>query len=112
VSEIRENGFFVFVPRFGIKGPVYLKNKEEEITMPLSAVTGNINDVKTMVNGCDIQIISSTKLRVSLPNNLPQKKSFIDFNLFDKVKVSLKLKKSHAHRHTIYMVLISLEEDH
>lgn len=33
----------------------------------------------------------------------------IKFNLFDNVRVSLKLRKSHAHRHMVYMTLVDLE---
>lgn len=33
----------------------------------------------------------------------------IEFNLFDNVRVSLKLRKSHAHRHMVYMTLVDLE---
>lgn len=39
-------------------------------------------------------------------NNLPHP---IQFNLFDNVRVSLKLRKSHAHRHMVYMTLVDLE---
>lgn len=38
--------------------------------------------------------------------NLPHP---IQFNLFDNVRVSLKLRKSHAHRHMVYMTLVDLE---
>lgn len=45
----------------------------------------------------DISVISA---------NLPHP---IQFNLFDNVRVSLKLRKSHAHRHMVYMTLVDLE---
>ncbi|KAF9949919.1 hypothetical protein BGZ70_001577 [Mortierella alpina] len=35
----------------------------------------------------------------------------VQFRLFDKVKVALRLKKSLAHRHSIYMTLIGLQQD-
>lgn len=38
--------------------------------------------------------------------NLPHP---IQFNLFDNVRVSLKLRKSHAHRHMVYMTLVDLK---
>lgn len=38
--------------------------------------------------------------------NLPHP---IDFNLFDHVRVSLKLRKSHAHRHLVYMSLVDMD---
>lgn len=38
--------------------------------------------------------------------DLPQP---IQFNLFDNVRVSLNIRKSHAHRHMVYMTLVDLE---
>ncbi|KAG0371977.1 DIS3 mitotic control [Mortierella sp. AD032] len=123
VSEIRENGFFVFVPRFGIKGPVYLKEKSGEISIPLSALKqggsgGGVaeNDHLVTISGCEMDTDLMTQISVKVP---PQAlgshvssssvSSLVRFRLFDKVKVALRLKKSLAHRHTIYMTLIGLD---
>ncbi|KAF9906263.1 DIS3 mitotic control [Linnemannia zychae] len=119
VSEIRENGFFVFVPRFGIKGPVYLKEKSGEISIPLSALKqGGAagNDHLVTISGCEMDTDLMTHISVKVPPHAPGShasspnvSSLVQFRLFDKVKVALRLKKSVAHRHTIYMTLIGLD---
>ncbi|KAG0210280.1 DIS3 mitotic control [Mortierella sp. NVP41] len=128
ISEIRENGFFVFVPRFGIKGPVYLKEKTGEISIPLSALrtqggsgggtagTTTANDHLVTISGCEMDTDLMTQISVKVPPHAlgthassPDLSTVVQFRLFDKVKVALRLKKSLAHRHTIYMTLIGLD---
>jgi DIS3-like exonuclease 1 len=125
VSEIRENGFFVFVPRFGIRGPVYLKEKSGEISIPLSALkqsgaaaaAAGGNDHLVTISGCEMDTDLMTQISVKVPPqalgshaaSLPNISTLVQFRLFDKVKVALRLKKSLAHRHTIYMTLIGLD---
>ncbi|KAF9355520.1 DIS3 mitotic control [Mortierella sp. AD094] len=125
VSEIRENGFFVFVPRFGIKGPVYLKEKSGEITVPLSVLKknsdggnsgNNSKDHLITISGCemDTDLMTQISLRVppqALASYSSELSNMVKFRLFDKVKVALRLKKSYAHRHSIYMTLIGLDQD-
>ncbi|KAH7036520.1 DIS3-like exonuclease 1 [Linnemannia elongata] len=119
VSEIRENGFFVFVPRFGIRGPVYLKEKSGEISIPLSALKPDGDsggkDHLVSISGCEMDTDLMTQISVKVPPQAlgshassPNVSSLVQFRLFDKVKVALRLKKSLAHRHTIYMTLIGL----
>ncbi|KAG9067492.1 DIS3 mitotic control [Linnemannia hyalina] len=120
VSEIRENGFFVFVPRFGIRGPVYLKEKSGEISIPLSALKldggSGGKDHLVSIAGCEMDTDLMTQISVKVPPQAlgshassPNVSSLVQFRLFDKVKVALRLKKSLAHRHTIYMTLIGLD---
>ncbi|KAF9287581.1 DIS3 mitotic control [Linnemannia elongata] len=120
VSEIRENGFFVFVPRFGIRGPVYLKEKSGEISIPLSALKPDGDsggkDHLVSISGCEMDTDLMTQISVKVPPQAlgshassPNVSSLVQFRLFDKVKVALRLKKSLAHRHTIYMTLIGLD---
>ncbi|GAA5797114.1 hypothetical protein HPULCUR_002493 [Helicostylum pulchrum] len=106
ISEIRSNGFYVFVPRLGLKGPVYLKEKDGKASVPLSLISGkqSTDDGETIPN-CDIEVNMPTNISVTSAN-LPHP---IQFNLFDNVRVSLKLRKSHAHRHMVYMTLVDLE---
>lgn len=54
---------------------------------------------------CDIQVDMPTAITVTAAT-LPKP---IVFSLFDHVRVSLKLRKSHAHRHMVYMTLIDLQ---
>ncbi|KAI7902436.1 DIS3-like exonuclease 1-like protein [Cokeromyces recurvatus] len=106
ISEIRSNGFYVFVPRLGLKGPVYLKDKNGEPSVPLSLITGKeTKDENETIPNCRIEIDMPNSISVhstDLPNP-------IQFNLFDHVQVSLKLRKSHAHRHMVYMTLVDFE---
>ncbi|KAG0301344.1 DIS3 mitotic control [Dissophora globulifera] len=123
ISEIRENGFFVFVPRFGIKGPVYLKEKSGDISVPLSVLkAGRVpstiggSDHLAMVSGCEMDSDNLTQITLKVPaqalaSHPPGLSSTIQFRLFDKVKVALRLKKSYAHRHSIYMTLIGHHQD-
>ncbi|KAF9185075.1 DIS3 mitotic control [Haplosporangium sp. Z 11] len=123
VSEIRENGFFVLVPRFGIKGPVYLKEKSGEITVPLSVLKASgrnpsdvsSNDHLVTISGCEMDTDLITQISIKVPPQAlasypPGLSKMVQFRLFDKVKVALRLKKSLAHRHSIYMTLIGLDQ--
>ncbi|GAN11405.1 hypothetical protein MAM1_0583c10967 [Mucor ambiguus] len=103
ISEIRSNGFYVFVPRLGLKGPVYLKDKDGQPQVPLSLISGKKSD-ETIPN-CSIEVNMPTSISAHSAD-LPHP---IEFNLFDSVRVSLKLRKSHAHRHMVYMTLVDLE---
>ncbi|KAF8938186.1 DIS3 mitotic control [Dissophora ornata] len=124
ISEIRENGFFVFVPRFGIKGPVYLKEKSGEISVPLSVLKAGgqnsaaveSNEHLVTISGCEMDTDLMTQISIKVPQQAlasytPGLPSTVQFRLFDKVKVALRLKKSYAHRHTIYMTLIGLDRN-
>ncbi|KAF7730383.1 DIS3 mitotic control [Apophysomyces ossiformis] len=44
ISEVRSNGFYVFVPRLGLKGPVFLVDKDGHPTVPLSLVSGQSSE--------------------------------------------------------------------
>ncbi|KAG0197124.1 DIS3 mitotic control [Mortierella sp. GBA30] len=123
ISEIRENGFFVFVPRFGIKGPVYLKEKSGEIAVPLSVLksASGQSDAKnhdhlSLISGCEMDTDLMTQISIKVPSQVlsaypPGLSKTVQFRLFDKVKVALRLRKSLAHRHSIYMTLIGLDRD-
>lgn len=58
-----------------------------------------------MIPNCQIEVNMPTNITVT-SIDLPHP---IQFNLFDNVRVSLKLRKSHAHRHMVYMTLVDLE---
>ncbi|KAG0768707.1 hypothetical protein G6F62_004029 [Rhizopus arrhizus] len=107
ISEIRSNGFYVFVPRLGLKGPVYLKERDGTPSVPLSLISGNKGEEKEekTIPDCSIEVNMPTSISV-VSCNLPHP---IDFNLFDHVRVSLKLRKSHAHRHLVYMSLVDMD---
>ncbi|KAI9024932.1 hypothetical protein CLU79DRAFT_745488 [Phycomyces nitens] len=104
ISEIRSNGFYVFLPRLGLKGPVFLLEKNGSPIVPLTLVSDRAKEDEYIPN-CHIEVSLPTHVSVTsadLPNP-------INFQLFDRVCVSLKLRKSHAHRHMVYMTLVGLE---
>ncbi|CAO3696837.1 unnamed protein product [Umbelopsis ramanniana] len=105
ISEIRSNGFFVYVPRLVLKGPVYLKDKSGEMMVPLSIVSGNSSDDNAYMTNCSYDTDNQTYVAINAAD-LPRP---IKFQLFDHVQVSLKLHMSHAHRHQVYMTLVGFE---
>ncbi|KAG2219093.1 hypothetical protein INT45_005824 [Circinella minor] len=105
IAEIRSNGFYVFIPRLGLKGPVFLMDKHGQPAVPLSLQSGNSDHDEEYLSNCTIDVSIPTNISVQAAT-LPHP---IQFNLFDHVRVSLKLRKSHAHRHMVYMTLIDLE---
>jgi DIS3-like exonuclease 1 len=58
-----------------------------------------------MIPNCSIEVNMPTSISVHSAD-LPYP---IQFNLFDNVQVALKLRKSHAHRHMVYMTLVDLD---
>ncbi|KAI9323091.1 DIS3-like exonuclease 1-like protein [Dichotomocladium elegans] len=105
IAEIRSNGFFVFIPALGLKGPVFLVDRDGQTQVPRSLQSGNDNHDEEFIPNCSIEVNMPTSISVTAAT-LPHP---IQFNLFDHVRVSLKLRKSHAHRHMVYMTLIDLK---
>lgn len=58
-----------------------------------------------MLPNCTVDVSMPTKISITAAA-LPQP---IDIHLFDHVRVSLHLRKSHAHRHMVYMNLMDLK---
>ncbi|KAG0222836.1 hypothetical protein B0O80DRAFT_474034 [Mortierella sp. GBAus27b] len=121
ICEIRENGFFVFLPMFGVKAPVYLKVNSGEVTVPLSVLERNRSEASDPstntldpeeVSGCEMNSDLTTQITINVPSYAIAAYSHRDLNtrvqfrLFDVVKVALRLKMSYAHRHSIYLTLV------
>ncbi|KAI8980354.1 hypothetical protein BDB01DRAFT_797508 [Pilobolus umbonatus] len=105
ISEIRSNGFYVFIPKLGIKGPVYLKDRDGVPIVPLSLISGKAEQDDEVIPNCSVETNLPLNIQVTSANlSYP-----IQFSLFDHVRVSLKLRKSHAHQHMVYMTLIDLD---
>ncbi|KAJ2960917.1 hypothetical protein NQZ79_g3792 [Umbelopsis isabellina] len=100
ISDIRANGFFVYVPRLVLKGPVYLRDKSGASLVPLSLINGKTEDAN-----CTLDSNNQTRIIIQAAE-LPHP---ITFQLFDHVQVSLKLHTSHAHRHKVHMTLVGLD---
>jgi DIS3-like exonuclease 1 len=63
-------------------------------------------DTDEIIPNCNIEVYMPTNISVHSAD-LPHP---IQFNLFDNVQVALKLRKSHAHRHMVYMTLVDLDQ--
>ncbi|ORX46300.1 RNB-domain-containing protein [Hesseltinella vesiculosa] len=106
ICELRSNGFYVFVPSLGLKGPVFLKDKDDNVIIPLSLISDKVGDDEQNIPGCTLETQVPNNLTVhgaTLPRS-------IQFKLFDQVRVILKIRMSHAHRHTVHMSLLGFQE--
>ncbi|XP_064607624.1 DIS3-like exonuclease 1 isoform X2 [Liolophura sinensis] len=95
IFQLRANGFLVFIPRYGIKGPVYLRSKEGQVvyiseTEQPEWTSGTVQRSWTSVT-VDSVLGSHT------------------YNLFDHVTVKLSLQLSHAHPSSLRLDLVSNE---
>ncbi|CAO3597052.1 unnamed protein product [Absidia cylindrospora] len=106
ISEIRSNGFYVFVPSLGLKGPVFLVDKNGQTTVPLSLLTGKNDQDDEFIPNCSLEAQPPTEITVQSADLAHP----IRFCLFDRVRVMLKLRQSHAHRHMVYMTLVGRQQ--
>uniref|UniRef100_A0A8C2ZDL7 DIS3-like exonuclease 1 n=1 Tax=Cyclopterus lumpus TaxID=8103 RepID=A0A8C2ZDL7_CYCLU len=92
VYSIRDNGVLVFVPEYGVKGPVYMKNREGEVaavgqdgrcTWQSGAVQRH-SDRITTTSGCG----SAT------------------FRLFDHITVRISVRSTHCHADALVLDLV------
>ncbi|XP_028297903.1 DIS3-like exonuclease 1 [Gouania willdenowi] len=94
IYAIRDNGVLVFVPEYGLKAPVYLKNKEGQV-MAAVGLDGGWEWQSGSVRRCQDQI-STTSSGGSTT-----------FALFDHVTVRVSVKSSPSHSDTLNLELIS-----
>ncbi|KAI8061570.1 DIS3-like exonuclease 1-like protein [Gongronella butleri] len=106
ICEMRSNGFYVFVPSLGLKGPVFLLDKDDHVTAPLSLISDKVDDDDTYIPNCVLE----TELPTSVTVRGASLARPFRFALFDHVRVVLKLRESHAHRHLVYMSLLGFQE--
>ncbi|XP_060081062.1 DIS3-like exonuclease 1 [Ylistrum balloti] len=80
IFQLRENGIFVLVPRYGMKGPVYLKNKEGQMAYvqafgQLEWTGGNITKrghtltVNTMFGAQSYTLLDHITVKITLNNS-------------------------------------------
>ncbi|CAO3635100.1 unnamed protein product [Cunninghamella echinulata] len=106
ICEIRTNGFYVYVPSLGLKGPVFLLDKDGNAIVPMSLISGKNKKDDEYIANCTVESNHPTQISVQSPH-LPHP---IKFNLFDQVRVQLKLRESHAHRHMVFMTLVDFQQ--
>ncbi|KAJ1957444.1 hypothetical protein EC988_000830, partial [Linderina pennispora] len=110
VAEVRTNGLIVYVPKYGIRGPVHLKDKSGAIKIPLSVLTGKPRDMETAIDGCTDFEAEADKLSVRLPINVPVfhlGSATMTFAVFDHVKVCLRVLETRRRRPPVYLTLVS-----
>ncbi|KAJ1997360.1 hypothetical protein H4R26_005860, partial [Coemansia thaxteri] len=111
VAEIRTNGLIVYVPAFGLRGPVRLRDAEGRIKIPRSTLSGNAADVNDFIDGCSDFAAHAARLEVRLPLNVPVFQlaggPVLSFALFDRVRVSLRVLETSRRRPPVYLSLVS-----
>ncbi|KAI8324308.1 RNB-domain-containing protein [Martensiomyces pterosporus] len=110
VSEIRTSGLIVYVPGFGIRGPVHLRDKSGQIKLPMSVLSGNSRDVDKLIEGCSDFSAEADRLSIRLPMNVPVFQlcgNVLRFSVFDHVRVCLRVLETKRRRPPIYLTLVS-----
>ncbi|KAJ2501426.1 hypothetical protein GGH96_001949 [Coemansia sp. RSA 1972] len=111
VAEVRTNGLIVFVPKFGIRGPVHLRDKTGRIRLPLSTLTGRPRDADTHIDGCSDFSADAGRLAIRLPIDAPAFHlgggANVAFSVFDHVTVLLRVLETRRRRAPVYMTLVS-----
>ncbi|KAJ2661819.1 hypothetical protein IWW48_002213 [Coemansia sp. RSA 1200] len=112
VAEVRTNGLIVYVPRFGLRGPVHLRDKATgKIQLPLSTLSGKPGDVDKIIDGCTEFVAESDRLSIRLPINVPVfhlgDHHRLTFAVFDHVKVMLRVLETRRRRAPVYLTLVS-----
>ncbi|KAJ1882529.1 hypothetical protein LPJ71_010123, partial [Coemansia sp. S17] len=110
VAEIRTNGLIVYVPRFGLRGPVHLRDSSGQIKLALSVLSGDASDSDSFIEGCSEFAVDTKQLSIRLPIDVPvfQLGSHVlRFSVFDHVRVSLRVLETRRRRPPVYLTLVS-----
>ncbi|KAJ2346832.1 hypothetical protein GGH91_002070, partial [Coemansia sp. RSA 2671] len=110
VAEIRTNGLIVYVPKFGLRGPVHLRDSSGQIKLPLSVLSGNERDSDSFIEGCSEFTADTKQLSIRLPMNVPVFQlgsQVLRFSVFDHVRVSLRVLETKRRRPPVYLTLVS-----
>lgn len=93
IYAIRDNGVLVFIPQYGVKGPVYLRNREGEVV-----TTGRDGS-------CEWQ--SGSVRRYSDHITTTSASGTSTFGLFDHITVCISVQSSRCHTDSLKLELIS-----
>ncbi|KAL9987682.1 hypothetical protein ACROYT_G002028 [Oculina patagonica] len=96
IFNLRANGVLVFVPRYGLKGPVYLKDKTGQV------VTTHVKEDSVIFGPGSL---SRHEYHATVRNSAGS----FDFRLFDHIQVRISVAKSRAHAPSLKLELLSLE---
>lgn len=98
IYGIRNNAVLVFLPKFGIKGPVYLKDKLGDLLFPMNAIPNTIINSYT-VDQLNQKIILQT-------DKGPQ-----ELTLFDHITVKVIVQESRSHMASLKLELVKIGQD-
>ncbi|XP_027053646.1 DIS3-like exonuclease 1 isoform X3 [Pocillopora damicornis] len=96
IFSLRANGFLVLVPRYGLKGPVYLKDKTGQV------VTSHISEESVYFGPGSL---SCHEFHITVKNAVGS----FDFRLFDHVQVRISVAEARAHAQSLKLDLLSME---
>ncbi|KAJ7389202.1 DIS3 mitotic control [Desmophyllum pertusum] len=96
IFSLRANGVLVFVPRYGLKGPVYLKDKTGQV------VTPHVKEDSVFFGP---GMLSRHDYHMTVRNAVGS----FDFRLFDHIQVRISVAKSRAHAQALKLELLSLD---
>nr|XP_020441270.1 DIS3-like exonuclease 1 [Monopterus albus] len=98
IYSIRDNGVLVFVPEYGVKGPVYMKNREGQVV-----ATGQDGS-------CEWQSGSVRRY----PDHISTTSSCgtSTFRLFDHITVRISVQSTHCHADSLNLEVISNKPHH
>ncbi|KAJ2578088.1 hypothetical protein GGH95_003453 [Coemansia sp. RSA 1836] len=97
VAEIRTNGLIVYVPKFGLRGPVHLRDSSGQIKLAVSVLSGSARDSDSFIDGCSEFTADTKQLSIRLPMNVPVFQlgsQVLRFSMFDHAAEIVELAKS------------------
>ncbi|KAJ1967446.1 hypothetical protein IWQ62_001856 [Dispira parvispora] len=108
IAEIQPHGFKVWVPRYGIQGMLYWQTRDGQVQVPRSVITAQPGDDEQWLPDATVTSDlaagdSLERVRFHLPGCRPK---VVEFELFDRIQVSLKVQPSRSHRQGVTMALI------
>lgn len=94
IFQLRDNGILVFVPRYGTKGPLYLRTKDGQV------VTITNDELPEWTSGS----IARDNFSLTVTSIYGYSHTY---KLFDRITVRILLKSSHAHSSSLRFELLS-----
>lgn len=107
IFNMKQNGFYVFAPKYGIKGTVYLKDKDGKLIIPDNCLSLNPNEYESSLKVLDFSL---NEERNKMGLRTTGGKTFW-VELFDHVTVKIYAGESRAHLPPIKFELIHFGED-
>lgn len=98
--EIRDNGFLAFLPRFGLKAPVYLKDQEGVVMVPKGLSDKSLSDTTSVALGGSL-VRSDSCIEVTTTAG-----AGFTFRVFDHVLVQVEVVPNHYRRPGFRLLLL------